>query len=124
MAMQAVNLLSKQSSVRYANIQAIQLKSATNGSVRIVMVKATVTLSALAITIARSIRTTKGNKLFSKYKKVKKKEEKKKKPNNKKLKKLWEEYKTFKNRSVTNIARRDRKQNIINDLKAKSARND
>ena len=51
----------------------------------------------------------KKKKLFSKYKKVKKKEEKKKKPNNEKLKKLWEEYKTFKNRSVTNIARRDRK---------------
>ena len=66
----------------------------------------------------------KKKKLFSKYKKVKKKEEKKKKPNNEKLKRLWEEYKTFKNRSVTNIARRDRKQNIINDLKAKSARND
>ena len=58
----AINLLSRQSSVRYVNEQATQLKNATKGSVRIVMVKVTVTLSALAITTARTTSTTKESK--------------------------------------------------------------
>ena len=58
-------------------------------------------------------------KLYRKYKK-----EKSKHPGSTKCKKLWEEYKTFKNRNVTRISKRDRKQNIVNDLRAKSAKND
>ena len=58
-------------------------------------------------------------KLYRKYKK-----ELKKAPNSDKCKKLWEGYKGFKNKNVTKISRRDRKQNIVNDLKAKSAKND
>ena len=58
-------------------------------------------------------------KMYRKYKK-----EKSKHPQSDKCKKLWEEFKTFKNRSVTRISKRDRKQNIVNDLKAKSSKND
>ena len=58
-------------------------------------------------------------RLFRKFKKVKKKA-----PNSDKCKRLWEEYKSFKNKNVTKISKRDRKQNIVNDLKAKSKKND
>ena len=58
-------------------------------------------------------------KLYRKFKKAKKKHS-----NSDKCKKLWAEYKEFKNRNVTKISKRDRKRNIINDLKAKSAKND
>ena len=58
-------------------------------------------------------------KLYRKYKKAKKKN-----PQSNKCKKLWDEYKDFKNKSVTKISRRDRKQNTVNDLKTKSAKND
>ena len=58
-------------------------------------------------------------RLFRKFKKVKKKY-----PQSDKCKKLWEEYKIFKNKSVTKISKRDRKKNIVNDLKAKSEKND
>ena len=58
-------------------------------------------------------------KLFRKFRKLKMKS-----PNSEKCKQLWEEYKKFKNKNVTNISRRDRKQNIVEDLKAKSAKND
>ena len=66
----------------------------------------------------------KKKKLYRKYKKTKDKEYKKEIPNYDKCKKLWDEYKIFKNRFVTKIAKRDRKQNIINDLKSKSSKND
>ena len=58
-------------------------------------------------------------KLFRKFKRVKSKA-----PNSDKCKKLWEEYKSFKNKNVTKISKRDRKQNIVHDLKAKSEKND
>ena len=58
-------------------------------------------------------------RMYRKYRK-----ELKKAPNSDKCKKLWDGYKEFKNKSVTKIARRDRRQNIVNDLKAKSAKND
>ena len=58
-------------------------------------------------------------KLYRKFKKVKSKT-----PNGDKCKRLWEEYKAFKNKSVTRISKRDRKQNIVNDLKLKSSKND
>ena len=58
-------------------------------------------------------------RLFRKFKKVKKKA-----PNSEKCKKLWDEYKEFKNKQVTKISKRDRRQNVVNDLKAKSAKND
>ena len=58
-------------------------------------------------------------KLYRKFKKVKSKS-----PNSSKCKKLWDEYKEFKNKNVTKISKRDRKQNIVNDLKVKSAKND
>ena len=64
-----------------------------------------------------NIRTKK--KLYRKYKKAKNKN-----PLSDKCRKLWDEYKEFKNKNVTKISKRDRKQNIINDLKAKSAKND
>ena len=67
--------------------------------------------------LLRNIYTKK--KLYRKYKKVKNKA-----PNSEKCTKLWDEYKAFKNRNVTRISRRDRKQNIVNDLKTKSAKND
>ena len=58
-------------------------------------------------------------KLYRKYKKARMKN-----PQSSKCLKLWEEYKEFKNKNVTKISRRDRKQNTVNDLKAKSAKND
>ena len=58
-------------------------------------------------------------KLYRRFKKAKKKD-----PSSDKCKKLWDEYKEFKNKKVTRISKRDRKQNIVNDLKAKSAKND
>ena len=58
-------------------------------------------------------------KMYRKYKKSKSKC-----PGSDKCKKLWEEYKTFKNKNVTKISKRDRKQNIMDDLKAKSSKND
>ena len=58
-------------------------------------------------------------KLFRKYKKVKMKS-----PYSDKCKKLWDEYKAFKNKNVTKISKRDRKQNIVDDLKAKGVKND
>ena len=58
-------------------------------------------------------------KLYRKFKK-----ERSKNPASSKCKKLWDEYKEFKNKNVTKISRRDRKINIINDLKAKSLKND
>ena len=58
-------------------------------------------------------------KLYRKFKKAKKKG-----LNSDKCKKLWDEYKEFKNKNVTKLSKRDRKQNIINDLKVKSAKND
>ena len=58
-------------------------------------------------------------KLYRKYKKAKKKD-----PGSNKCKLLWDEYKAHKNKNVTRVAKRDRKQNIVNDLKAKSAKND
>ena len=61
----------------------------------------------------------KKKQLFRKYKKAKIKN-----PNSAKCKKLWDEYKMFKNKNVTKLSRRDRKQNIINDLKEKSIKND
>ena len=54
----------------------------------------------------------KKKQLFRKYKKAKMKN-----PFSAKCKRLWDEYKMFKNKNVTKISRRDRKQNIINDLK-------
>ena len=57
-------------------------------------------------------------KLYRKYKK-----EKSRHPDGDKCKKLWEEYKVFKNRKVTKISKRDRKDNIVNDLKANSKKN-
>ena len=48
-----------------------------------------------------------------------------KNPNSEKCQKLWDElYKEFKNKNVTRISKRDRKQNTIDDLKTKSAKND
>ena len=58
-------------------------------------------------------------KLYRKYKKAKLHS-----PNSEKCKRLWNEYKAFKNKSVTRISKRDRKQNIVNDLKMKSSKND
>ena len=58
-------------------------------------------------------------KLFRKYKKSRMKN-----PNSDKCKKLWNEYKEFKNKNVTRISRRDRKQNVVDDLKTKSSKND
>ena len=58
-------------------------------------------------------------KLYRKYKK-----EKSKHPDSNKCKKLWEAYKEFKNKHVTKISKRDRKQNTVDELKAKSAKND
>ena len=58
-------------------------------------------------------------KMYRKYKKAKRKN-----PLSDKCKKLWDEYKEFKNKNVTKISKRDRKQNTIDDLKAKSAKND
>ena len=58
-------------------------------------------------------------KLYRKYKK-----EKSRNPDSNKCKKLWEDYKEFKNKNVTKISRRDRKQNTVDELKAKSAKND
>ena len=58
-------------------------------------------------------------KLYRKFKKVRMKN-----PDSTKCKKLWDEYKEFKNKNVTKISKRDRKQNTVNDLKAKSAKND
>ena len=46
-----------------------------------------------------------------------------KNPNSEKGQKLWDEYKEFKNKNVTRISKRDRKQNTIDDLKTKSAKN-
>ena len=62
---------------------------------------------------------TKKKKLFKKYKKARAKNS-----NNEKCKRLWEEYKSFKNKKVTKISKGVRKQNIVNDLKCKSAKND
>ena len=58
-------------------------------------------------------------KLFRKYKKARVKS-----ANSEKCKKLWDEYKEFKNKNVTRISKRDRKQNIVEDLKSKSKKND
>ena len=65
------------------------------------------------------VNITKKRKLFRKYKKAKAKNS-----NSDKCKRLWEEYKSFKNKHVTKISRGVRKQNIVNDLKHKSAKND
>ena len=61
----------------------------------------------------------KKKKLFRKFRKAKNKNQ-----SSAKCKKLWDEYKDFKNKNVTKLSRRDRKQNIAKDLKAKSSRND
>ena len=58
-------------------------------------------------------------KLYRKFKKARNKN-----PHSISCKKLWDEYKEFKNKNVTKISKRDRKQNTVNDLKAKSAKND
>ena len=58
-------------------------------------------------------------KIYRKFKKAKAKN-----PDSQKCKDLWDKYKAFKNKYVTNISRRDRKENIVKDLKAKSSKND
>ena len=67
--------------------------------------------------LLNNIKTKK--KMYRKYKKAKSKN-----PLSEKCTKLWDEYKEFKNKCVTKISKRDRKQNVIDDLKNKSVKND
>ena len=58
-------------------------------------------------------------KLYRKYK-----IQKNKNPQSEKCLRLWNEYKDFKNKNVTKLSKRDRKQNTVNELKTKSQKND